>query len=110
MKEYIHPRATLMGALGKHSRTDRPLIFVTEMVEFFKREGWAKVTAKRQGNKPVKEFFAFSRTAYGVVHVRTDCKKILVFTHSGQKGLKEAYSYLIENDGNMPARQDIVIA
>ncbi len=23
-KEYIHPRATLMGALGKHSRVDEP--------------------------------------------------------------------------------------
>jgi beta-lactamase superfamily II metal-dependent hydrolase len=105
MKEYIHPRATLMGALGKHSRIDRPLIFVTELVAFFKKEGWAKLTSN-----PAKEFFAFSRTAFGVVHVRTDGKKILVFTHSGQKGLKESYSYLIANDGDIPVRQDIVMA
>jgi beta-lactamase superfamily II metal-dependent hydrolase len=105
MKEYIHPRATLMGALGKNSRIDRPLIFVTELVAFFKKEGWAKLTAN-----PSNEFFAFSRTAFGVVHVRTDGKKILVFTHSGQKDLKEAYSYLIETDGAIPVRQDIVMA
>jgi len=110
MKEYIHPRATLMGALGKHSRINRPLIFVTELVAFFKLEGWAKVTEKRPPNKSAKEFFAFSRTAFGVVHVRTDGEKILVFTHSGQKGLKEAYSFLIENDGDDPVRQDVIMA
>jgi beta-lactamase superfamily II metal-dependent hydrolase len=110
MKEYIHPRATLMGALGKHSRINRPLIFVTELVAFFKMEGWASVTKKPPAGKKNPEFFAFSRTAYGVVHVRTDGKKILVFTHSGQKGLKEAYSFLIENEGDEPVRQDVVMA
>jgi beta-lactamase superfamily II metal-dependent hydrolase len=46
IKEYIHPRATLMGVLGKYSRTDRPIVFVTELVAFFKREGWSKVITK----------------------------------------------------------------
>ena len=105
MKEYIHPRATLMGALGKHSRIDRPLIFVTELVAFFKMEGLAKLSAN-----PRKQFFAFSRAAFGVVNVRTDGKKIFVYTNSGQKGLKESYSYLIANDGDIPVRQDIVMA
>ncbi len=109
-KEYIHPRATLMGALGKHSRIDRPLIFVTELVAFFKTEGWARSTKKTTGDKPAPEFFAFSRTAYGIVHVRTDGKKIFVFTHSGQKDLKEAYSYLIANEGDIPVRQDVIMA
>ncbi len=110
MKEYIHPRATLMGALGKHSRIDRPLIFVTELVAFFKREGWSKVVEKSSPNKPAAEYFGFSRAAYGIVHVRTDGKRILVFTHSGQKGLKEAYSFVIENDGDVPVRADVVMA
>ena len=103
MKEYIHPRATLVGALGKYSRINRPLIFITELVAFFKKEGWAKSTEKNSS-----EFFAFSRTAYGVVHVRTDGKRILVFTHSGQKDLKEAYSYEISSNGT-PTRKDIVM-
>ena len=34
-KEYIHPRATLVGAPGRHSQTERSLIFITEMVAFF---------------------------------------------------------------------------
>ena len=109
MKEYIHPRATLMGALGKHSRINRPLIFVTELVAFFKREGWARLSKKMPSGKRSPEFYGFSRTAYGIVHVRTDGKKLFVFTHSGQKDLKEAYSYIIENEGDEPKRQDIVM-
>ncbi len=38
-KEYIHPSAALIGALGKHSRIAEPLIFVTELVAFFQTEG-----------------------------------------------------------------------
>jgi beta-lactamase superfamily II metal-dependent hydrolase len=34
--EFIHPRATLMNALGRHSRGDFSLVFVTEMVAFSK--------------------------------------------------------------------------
>lgn len=41
-KEYIHPRATLIGALGKHSRVPEPLIFVTELVAFFQTEGFVR--------------------------------------------------------------------
>ena len=38
-KEYIHPRATLMSALGRCSR-EGSVVFVTELVAFFKTEGW----------------------------------------------------------------------
>ena len=95
-KEYIHPRATLMGVLGKYSKHERPLVFVTEMVAFFKTEGPARIIDKKAKGKTI---YAFSRTAYGVVHIRTDGKKILVFTHSGQKDLKEAYAFDIAADG-----------
>lgn len=100
-KEYIHPRATLMGVLGKHSRIDRSLVFVTELVAFFKTEGPAKLIS---GKSKGKNIYAFSRTAYGIVHIRTDGKRLLVFTHSGQKDLKEAYAYDIAADGT-PTRK-----
>jgi hypothetical protein len=32
--EFIHPRATLMNALGRHARGDFSVVFVTEMVPF----------------------------------------------------------------------------
>src|SRR4029450_2480610 len=39
-KEFIHPRATLVGALGRYSRVEEPLVFVTELVAFFAIEGF----------------------------------------------------------------------
>jgi len=105
-KEYIHPRATLMGVLGKFSRIDRPLVFVTELVAFMKKEGLAKIL---EGDDKDKKIFAFSRSAYGIVHIRTDGNRILVFTHSGQKDLKEAYSFDIAADGT-PTRKNVNIA
>lgn len=101
-KEYIHPRATLMGVAGKYSRHDRPLVFVTEMVAFFNLEGPAKVI------KNNKNIFAFSRTAYGIVNARTDGKKLFLFTHTGKRDLKEAYSFQIAADGT-PTRKDVII-
>jgi hypothetical protein len=120
-KEYIHPRATLIGALGKQARPgiEEPLIFVTEMVAFFATEGWIDpedhevvdgVAVVRDGQavllparKRKRTFFAFSRPAFGIVKIRTDGERLLVFTNSGQIDLKEAYAYQM-NDHNQPER------
>jgi beta-lactamase superfamily II metal-dependent hydrolase len=97
-KEYIHPRATLVGALGRHSRVDEPLIFVTELVAFFNLEGWAHLADKKKDAKR-GEFFAFSRTAYGIVKTRTDGTRMLVYTDSGKADMKEAYCYSLDGNG-----------
>lgn len=102
--EYIHPRATLMGALGKWSRVEEPLVFVTEMVAFFKTEGWSKLTdaedAKARG-----DFFGFSRSAYGIVKTRTDGKRLFVYTDSGNVQKKEGYAYVLDAAGTpQPAK------
>jgi beta-lactamase superfamily II metal-dependent hydrolase len=108
-KEYIHPRATLMSALGKCSRDGEPLVFVTELVAFFQVEGWVQpelheltgteldLQKDRTLRKAKSSFFAFSRAAYGLVQVRTDGTRLLVCTNSGQVQLKEAYAYVMEN-------------
>ncbi len=112
LKEYIHPRATLMGALGKYSRpaVGQPLVFVTEMVAFFTTEGFVTPEFHElENNEVVLEngvakrdpdarsmFFAFSRAAFGTVKVRTDGDRLLVWTNSGQRDLKEAYAYEFE--------------
>ena len=97
-KEYIHPRATLMGALGKWSRVMEPLIFVTELVAFFAVEGWAKLSDAKKAQKR-GEFFAFSRTAFGIVKTRTDGQRLLVYTDSGNVSMKEAYAYAMDQAG-----------
>jgi hypothetical protein len=59
-------------------------------------------------DKKAKErFFAFSRTAFGIVKLRTDGKRLLVYTNSGVARLKEAYAYRINDDG-IPIPQQVV--
>lgn len=107
-KEYIHPRATLMGALGRHSRVDEPLIFVTELVAFFNVEGWARLIDKTKDEQR-GEFFSFSRAAYGIVKTRTDGHRMLVYTNSGKSDMKEAYAYTLDEQGS-PVPSPIVKA
>ncbi len=97
-KEYIHPRATLMGALGKYSRVPEPLIFVTELVAFFNVEGWSRLTDDKKA-KTRGEFFGFSRSAFGTVKTRTDGKRLFVYTDSGNVEMKEAYAYQLNASG-----------
>jgi beta-lactamase superfamily II metal-dependent hydrolase len=92
-KEYIHPRATLMSALGRWSRDGAPVTFVTELVAFFEQEGW--VTVPASGSAAKRSFYAFSRAAFGLVRARTDGERLLVYTNSGQNDLKEAYAWTV---------------
>jgi len=120
-QEYIHPRATLVGSLGKYSRPglEQPLIFVTEMVAFFETEGWVRPEFHEleQGVAVVEEgaavvdpdaepsFFAFSRAAFGIVKIRTDGDRLLVWTNSGQTALKETYAF--DLSGRSPVRSPL---
>lgn len=88
-KEYIHPRAGLVGALGKYSRptVERPLVYVTEMVAFFER---------------VKgSFRLYNKKQFGIVHVRTDGTRVLVVTHSGKDDQKESYVFDVDARGEI---------
>jgi ribonuclease BN (tRNA processing enzyme) len=97
-KEYIHPRATLMNALGRHSRNEAAVVFVTELVAFFETVGWASAK-DASGKGRNSDFFAFRRTAYGQVRVRAGEQRLLVYTNSGQRDLKEAYAFTAEAAG-----------
>lgn len=97
-KEYIHPRASLVGALGRCGRGSEPLIFVTELVAFFRREGRARLADEAQNAKR-GEFYGFSRSAFGMVKTRTDGRRLLVYTDSGNVKLKEAYAFLVDAQG-----------
>lgn len=107
-KEFIHPRASLVGALSRQGRAEveEPLVFVTELAAFFQVEGWVMpdqegVTHKTQVAKRTDEFFAFSRRAFGIVKVRTDGERLLVYTFSGKEDMKEAYAFRVEGDGRI---------
>jgi len=99
-KEYIHPRALLMGALGKYSRQSvaKPLVYVTEMVAFFKK--MEEIYEKSGANyRPLDN--GYIKSQYGIVHVRTDGKRVLVITHSGRSDLKEHYAFTVDSHGEI---------
>jgi beta-lactamase superfamily II metal-dependent hydrolase len=100
-KEFIHPRATLVGSVGRHSRLRNPLVFVTEMVAFFELVGNAIPVTRNKISKKAKEFFAFKRAQFGIVHVRTDGNRVLVFTHSGRTNMKEAYALVVKENNEV---------
>lgn len=107
MKEYIHPRASLMGALGKYSRgaVDKPLVYATEMVAFFERLGLIdaqKVTPSgRKGKDLGRIRNAYGKRTFGIVHVRTDGERVLVATHSGRDDRKESYAFRVDGRGEV---------
>ena len=122
-KEYIHPRASLVGALGRFSRLDRPLIFITELAAFFEMRGyvgtdWHQMregAAVKKNEKVVDladkknaRFFSFNRSAFGIVKIRTDGKRLLVYTDSGNVQMKEAYAF--EMSGGKPKAVKVVQA
>jgi beta-lactamase superfamily II metal-dependent hydrolase len=91
--EYIHPRATLMSALGRYARNDEALVFVTELVAFFELVGWSRPTARNTDGSSKPAYFGFNRSAFGLVRVRTDGEHLLVFTDTGKRDVHEAYAY-----------------
>ena len=103
-KEYIHPRATLMAALGKASRTTPGVIFCTELAAFFSVVGYVDdPRPKRQG-----KVFAFERTNFGIAHVRTDGERVLAFTHSGKAFMNEAYRFTVSSTGEVEFATTVV--
>jgi beta-lactamase superfamily II metal-dependent hydrolase len=100
-KEYIHPRATLMSALGKASRKTPSIVFCTELAAFFAMRGYATDASG-------KRFFAFERTNFGIVHIRTDGQRVLAFTHSGKEGMNEAYSFRVSATGDVTFAKKVV--
>lgn len=125
-KEHIHPRATLMAALGKVMRGDTGVVFCTELAAFFAQRQYSHSREdlkdffgsdenkdrqftgeelrklftgdpKGDDDEP-KSYYGFERTNFGIVHVRTDGERVLVFTHSGKKGMNEAYRFEVDAD------------
>ncbi len=105
-KEYIHPRAGLVGALGKYSRptVEKPLVYVTEMVAFFQRIGTATIQKTMDGEPtgdPISTANAYIKKKFGIVHIRTDGERVLVACHSGKPGMKESYAFHVDALGQV---------
>ncbi|HEU5171304.1 MAG TPA: hypothetical protein VFU46_12240 [Gemmatimonadales bacterium] len=105
-KEYVHPRAGLVGTLGRYSRptVERPLVYLTEMVAFFRRLGRIRAhnytDSGKEGEKGRHVQNAYEKTVFGIVHVRTDGERVLA-THSGRADKKEVYVFHVDANGDV---------
>jgi beta-lactamase superfamily II metal-dependent hydrolase len=106
-RDYLHPRANLLGLLGRADRGAEPVVFVTNLSAFDRwagrafyavemAKGWAPDTSRGT-------FYARERTAYGIVHVRTDGSRLLAVRRGARNDRVEAYSYEIGHDGTARA-------
>jgi hypothetical protein len=132
-KEHIHPRATLVSALGKVSRGETGIVLCTELAAFFAKRDYshqrsliarfyagdeaitraslrefyeAKIRSE-EDEKALPSFYAFERTNFGIIHVRTDGERVLVFTHSGKAGMREAYRFTVGQDHAIEFAKDV---
>jgi hypothetical protein len=120
--EYMHPRANLLCALGKISREDQGIIFSTELAAFFKhkdlsfktsdlkdffknsdKDSYTKAELMTLFSESITDsalkkmvFTGFERTNFGLIELRTDGERVLVFTHSGKPWVKEAYTFTVK--------------
>jgi hypothetical protein len=103
-RDYLHPRANLLAMLGQARRGAEPVVFVTNLAAFDRWAGEAFYAAKDgDGWKPDVAkgvFYARERTAYGIIHVRTDGRRLLVVRRGAREDRQEAYAYLVEADGS----------
>jgi glyoxylase-like metal-dependent hydrolase (beta-lactamase superfamily II) len=106
-KEYVHPRANLMAALGRASRGPMPLVYSTELAAFFAYRG--RIVPEKHGedggelpkSKRRPAFHGFQRLVWGAVRVRTDGEGVLTAVESASANVKEAYAFKVDTGGNV---------
>lgn len=110
MKEYVHPRANLMAALGRAARGPEPLVFSTELAAFFAYRGPMEQRRERDENGEWVDLpeshcrgpvHAFERLVFGAVRVRTDGERLLIAVGSASDNIKEAYAFKVDAEGNV---------
>lgn len=132
-KEHIHPRATFVSALGKVSRGETGIVLCTELAAFFRkrdhsherpllarfyegdeaitreqlREFYSAILRTAEDEKALPSYFGFERTNFGIIHIRTDGERVLVFTHSGKEGTREEYRFSVDENHEIEFANDV---
>lgn len=102
-RDYLHPRANLLGLLGRANRGAEPVIFVTNLAAFDRWAGRAFRAVEECGgwvpDLDAGTFYARERTAFGIVHVRTDGERLLVIRRGARADRFEPYVFRVNADG-----------
>jgi ribonuclease BN (tRNA processing enzyme) len=129
---FIHPRRVYH--IGKVSRGETGIVLCTELAAFFAKrdhsherlqiakfyEGDEVITRadlrrfysaeprSRKDEEALPSFFGFERTNFGIIHIRTDGERVLVFTHSGKEGMREAYRFTVDANHTIRFARDVM--
>lgn len=102
-RDFLHPRANLLGLLGRTERGAEPVIFVTNLAAFDRWAGRAfraiEDGADWKPDLASGTFYARERTAFGIVHVRTDGDRLLVVRRGARADRFEPYAFRVNADG-----------
>lgn len=104
-RDYLHPRANVLGMLGGGERGSRSVIFCTNLAAFDRWVGRA-FRAVEQANGTwtpditAGTFYARERSVHGIVHVRTDGKRLLVVRRGARADRQELYAFNVADDGS----------
>ena len=76
--DHGHPRASLIGLVGHHSRSDEPLVFSTEIAATFQEADQGTVDAEEaaQPGTNANRRVLFKKRLHGMINVRTDGTRI----------------------------------
>lgn len=106
-RDYLHPRANLLAMLGQARRGAEPVVFVTNLAAFDRWAGEAFHAVKKNGvwvpDLTAGTFYARERSAYGIIHVRTDGQRLFVARAGARKDRFEGYAYVVAPDGSATA-------
>lgn len=85
-----HPRAVLMGTLTRYAKCEKPAVFCTELAACF-----SKLPAKLQKQFDQGKGQLYERAMQGIVHVRSDGKRLILGTTHGRKPPKDRQAQIV---------------
>jgi beta-lactamase superfamily II metal-dependent hydrolase len=98
-RQQAHRREALRAFFADHEKAS---FTRAELVELFRGDGRPPAanepSVSGAGSKGPDVFEGFERTNFGIIHIRTDGTRVLIFTHSGERGLNEAYRFSVGPD------------
>ena len=89
--------------LGQARRGAEPVVFVTNLAAFDRWAGEDSTPSRTEmagADLAWGTFYARERTAYGIIHVRTDGKRLVVARGGARGDVNEVYAYVVESDGS----------
>jgi hypothetical protein len=82
--EYGHPRSVLMGTVTRYARCEKPAVFCTELAACF-----TKLPPKMRADFKAYKGQLYERSIRGIVHLRSDGKRLLLGTVFGRRTLED---------------------